>query len=259
MAETPPEEQRVGCYVYGIVPAEVEVDDGAEGVGDPPARVRPLRHGNLAALVSDIALDRPLGTPQDLLAHEQLLDATAAEVPVLPIRFGAVMTTHDAVVEEFLSPYHDEFVAALAELEGRAQYVVKGRYVEEMVLTEVLDENPEAARLLEEIRELPEDASRNQRIQLGELISESITAKRDADTETLLKGVEQVSIMSTVRQPSHEQDAVHVALLVETGRQGELERVLEEFGNRWAERITLRLLGPMAPYDFVVSQGQGDG
>ncbi|MEU7893674.1 GvpL/GvpF family gas vesicle protein [Nonomuraea sp. NPDC049152] len=257
MAENPSAEQGNGCYIYGVVPAEVEVDHEAKGVGDPPAPVRVVRHGKIAALVSDIKLGRPLGTPQDLLAHEQLLDATAAEVPVLPIRFGAVVATSDAVVEEFLAPYHDDFAAALAELEGRAQYVVKGRYVEDVVLTEVLEENPEAARLREEIRELPEDASRNQRIQLGEIINDSITAKREADTQALVDGVEGVSVMSSVRPPSHEQDAVHVALLVETGRQGELEQLMEELGRSWSGRIELRLLGPLAPYDFVVSQNQG--
>ncbi|MFD1932652.1 MULTISPECIES: GvpL/GvpF family gas vesicle protein [Nonomuraea] len=256
MSENPPTEQVNGYYIYGVVPAEVEIDPEAKGVGDPPASVRAVRHGKIAALVSEIQLDRPLGTPQDLMAHEQLLDAAAAEVPVLPIRFGAVLANGDAVLEEFLEPYHDDFAAALAELEGRAQYVVKGRYVEDVVLSEVLDENPEAARLREEIRELPDDASRDRRIQLGEIINGSITAKRDADTQALVEGVEGVSVMVSERPPSHEQDAVHVALLVENGRQGELERVVDEFGRRWSGRITLRLLGPLAPYDFVVSQNQ---
>ncbi|WP_214103810.1 GvpL/GvpF family gas vesicle protein [Acrocarpospora catenulata] len=252
--------QSLGCYIYGVVPADVEVDPETTGVGDPPARVRPVRHGKIAALVSDIDLGRRLGTPQDLFAHEHLLDATAAaEVPVLPIRFGAVLATSDAVVEEFLAPYHDEFDDALTELEGCAQYVIKGRYVEEVVLEEILRDNPEAARLREEIRDLPEDAARTLRIELGETINESVMAKREADTAALWQGVEPVSVMTAVRPPSHELDAVHLALLVETDRQDELEQLVEKIGQEWVERVKLRLLGPMAPYDFVVSQEQGAG
>jgi hypothetical protein len=256
-SESVPEEQTTGCYVYGVVPAEIEVDAETRGVGDPPTQVRSLQHGRIAALVSDVSLDRPLGTPQDLLAHEELLDAAAAEVPVLPLRFGAVITDDDAVVEEFLRPNHDEFVAALEELEGRAQYVVKGRYIEDAVFMEILEENPEAARLRDEIRDLPEDATRNERIQLGEMINEAITAKREADTAELIEQVDQLSVLSVVRQPSHEQDAVHVALLIDTSRQAELEQVMEELGRRWVDRIKLRLLGPLAAYDFVMTR-QGD-
>jgi hypothetical protein len=36
---------------------------------------------------------------------------------------------------ELLALYHDQFAATLNELEGRAQYTVKGRYVQEAVLS----------------------------------------------------------------------------------------------------------------------------
>jgi len=60
---------KTGLYVYGIVPADVEPD--------PDAEVDVVRHGRIAALVADVSLDRPLGTPDDLLNHERLLDAVA--------------------------------------------------------------------------------------------------------------------------------------------------------------------------------------
>ncbi|WP_113699855.1 GvpL/GvpF family gas vesicle protein [Nonomuraea lactucae] len=249
--------RKVGTYLYGIVPADVEVADDTQGVGDPPAEVTLLRHGEIAALVSDLTAERPLGTPGDLMAHERLLDATAAEVPVLPIRFGAVMTGPDEVVEELLSPYHDQFRTALGELEGRAEFVVKGRYEERTVLQEVLDEQPEAARLREEIQGKPEDATRDARIRLGELVNQAITAKREADTQTVLERLAPLCELTAVREPTHEQDSVHLALLVRKERKGEVEEAVEEIAGQWERRMTLRLLGPLAPYDFIVSAPAG--
>ena len=63
-------------------------------------------------------------------------------MPVLPLRFGAVCASDDAVAGELLGPHYDEFAAALRQLEGHAEYVVKGRYVEHAVLREVLAEQP---------------------------------------------------------------------------------------------------------------------
>lgn len=42
-------------------------------------------------------------------------DATAAEVPVLPVRSGAVMRNQEAVIGDLLRDNHDEFAAALRE------------------------------------------------------------------------------------------------------------------------------------------------
>src|SRR5215469_10349285 len=99
-----------GAYVYGIFPADINLTRELAGVGDPPGELRIIRgDGLLAALVSTVRLDQPLGSPDDLTAHQQILDACAAEVPVLPIRFGAVLTDDLAVVAELLEPNHHEF------------------------------------------------------------------------------------------------------------------------------------------------------
>ena len=246
--------QKTGVYIYGLVPEDVEVSSDARGIGDESGEIQLVRHGEIAALVSEISLDRPLGTPDDLFRHEALLDATAAEVPVLPIRFGAVMTNTEAVVDELLTPHHDEFRSALDELEGRAEYIVKGRYVEQTLFREVLSELPEVAKLREEIQGQPEDLTRDARIRLGELVNRAVAAKREADTQTLVEAVAPLAVFTVIREPSHEQDAVHVAVLMETDRQGELEEAVNGFADRWADRVEMRLLGPLAPYDFITAR-----
>jgi hypothetical protein len=246
--------QATASYIYGIVPGDVERLPEARGVGDPPGRIRLVRHGDIAAVVSDLQRSRRLGRPDDLLAHEQLLDVTAAEVSaVLPLRFGAVMESDEAIVRELLTPHHDEFRSALAEFEGRTEYVVKARYDEQAVLREVLAEQPAAARLRERIRELPEEATWDARIRLGEIVNESIEAKRGADTQALAEGLAPHAAAIVVREPTHEQDAAHLAVLVEKDCQDDFDEALEEFRTRWAGRVTLRLLGPLAPYDFVTT------
>lgn len=240
-------------YVYGIVPADCETDPEARGVGDPPARVTAVRHGELAALVSEIPQDKPLGRPEDLTAHAGLLDAAAAQVPVLPLRFGAVVSDEEAVAVELLEGNEDDFLAALRHLEGKAEYVVKARYVEDAILGEILDENEKLAQLRETIRGKSEDATRNERIALGEHINNAIAAKRDADTKTVTDALDSLAVQISVREPTHEEEAVHLALLVETERQDDLEEAVGALARDWEGRAEVRLLGPLAAYDFVVT------
>lgn len=242
-------------YVYGIVPSDVETAEDARGVGDREVKV--VRHGDVAALVSEIDPRVPLGRPQDLLAHERLLDDAAAETPVLPMRFGAVLATERAVTEELLGPSHDGFAAALSELEGRVEYVVKGRYVERVILAEVIEENAEAARLREQIRGLDERQSHQARVRLGELVYQGIEAKRQADGRRLIQHLSPYCVASAVREPTHHLDAVHVAFLVEEPRRPEFEEAVDKAAREQKGRAELRLLGPMAPWDFAVTPGAG--
>ncbi|GAA4577348.1 GvpL/GvpF family gas vesicle protein [Planotetraspora kaengkrachanensis] len=248
-----PAVEGIACYVYGIVPEDVDVSPDAVGVGDPPGRVRLIRHGRIGALVSDVAVDRPLGRAEDLVGHEALLNGTAAEVPVLPLRFGAVLTSPEAVVGELLEPHHDEFAAALKEVEGHVQYVIRATYAERWVLNEILAENAEIRRLRDQVRGRPEDATRNERIRIGELITQAIAVKREADTQTVLDCFAPCTVAAVVRDPAHERDAANVAFMVRSDQEDDFEMVLGELRREWADRIDVRVLGPMAVYDFVTS------
>src|SRR6185437_6837485 len=145
----------------------------------------------------------------------------------------------------------DEFVRALAELDGRVEYVVKGRYAEDAILAEVLAEERQAAELARQIGGTDPDASRDVRIRLGEIISQAIAEKRNEDTRLLGDRLAGLCAASMVRDPTHELDAVHVALLLESGQDEEIDRVIADLARTWAERVELRVLGPMAAYDFV--------
>ena len=251
MEDRQPGGNRTGVYVYGILPGDIEVEPGSPGVGDPPGEVRGIRYRDLTALVSDVNLDRPLGRAEDLFAHEELLDLSAADVPVLPLRFGAVLASDDAVTDELLGPHYDEFSAALEQLDGHAEYVVKGRYVEPVVLGEVLAENPQAAQLGRQISGADPDATRDQRIQLGEIVSNAIEAMRQADTRALGDAVAGQVTASVVRPPTHELDAVYAAFLVETGKTEELRQAVQQLAEEWGDRMDLQVIGPLAAYDFV--------
>jgi len=205
-------EQEKGIYVYGILPADIEVAGEMQGVGERPGSLGIVYSDGLAALISEVDLPERLGSPEDLRKYREILDSTAIEVPVVPLRFGTVFTGEGSVADELLGPRHDEFATALKQLEGRAQFLVKGRYVQG-----------------------------------------ALTARREEDTRALQQAMEGISVDSVVHEPSHEREAVHVAFLVDVDREREVERVIEDLAWEWEGRIDVRLLGPMAAYDFVTT------
>ncbi|GAA0938917.1 GvpL/GvpF family gas vesicle protein [Actinocorallia libanotica] len=237
------------CYVYGVVPADAGLSGGLKGTRG--GEVFLVEEGDVAAVVSEFLPSGPLGSREDLLAHEGVVSAVAERTTVLPLRFGAVVTTPEAVAEEMLVPHHDWFAKALKDLKGRHEFIVTGTYVEETVLREVLEEQPEVRRLQQSTRDMPEEAAYYDRIRLGELIVQALEGKRQADTEALMEALSPHALAVAPREPKDEDTAADVAFLVDDGDRSRFEREVGELEQSWEGRIRLRLLGPLAPYDFV--------
>ncbi|WNE94751.1 GvpL/GvpF family gas vesicle protein [Streptomyces luomodiensis] len=247
-------EEKRACYVYGVVTddrADESVKD-LPAVGDPEAPVTLVRYGGQAAVVSEVPVDKPLGTPDDLRAHARVLDTLAAQgPPVLPFRFGTVVRDTGAVTDELLTEGHDDFARGLNHLRGCAQFTVRARYEEDAVLREVVTEQPEAARLREELRGLPEEAGYEQRIQLGRLVMDSIAAKRSVDALEIERRLAPHALASASAEPASAEGLVNASFLVADARRRAFEAAAEELAEHWHGRVRMRLLGPLAPYDFV--------
>jgi hypothetical protein len=245
-----------GYLVYGVVPGDVEETGDARGLGD--AAVTVVTHGRVGALVSEVALDRPLGTPDDLVAYQRLLDSTATAVPVLPMRFGAVMTDIDAV-EGLLADQQDRYADLLERIDGHAEFVVRARYVMESVLPEILEGNEEAGALRDQIRAQPEELTGNARLRLGEIVYRTIEAERERDTRRLVEVLGDTVVDCRELPPTHDEDAAHLAVMVRIAHRDEFERALRKLtDDEWRGWATVRLLGPLAPYDFVQASENGN-
>ncbi|MEV6099805.1 GvpL/GvpF family gas vesicle protein [Nocardia sp. NPDC051981] len=68
--------------IYGIVPADAHLE--VQGIGRHPAPIRSVRHGSIAAPVSEVPIDQPLDRAQDLQAFSNLVDDPVGAMPVIP-------------------------------------------------------------------------------------------------------------------------------------------------------------------------------
>jgi hypothetical protein len=239
----------MGVFVHAVVRAGHGLPEGLTGVGGSSLGLVPS--GEIAAVVSDVRLDVRLGRRADLTAYADVMEALLPEGPVAPVRFGCVMPDGDTVIAEILAPRAGELRALLDDLDGHVQYNVRATYVEETVLAELVRDNPEIRLLRERTRELPEDALMGDRIRLGELVAQGWERLARADADHILSRVGPTVRAHTVRRDPGPSAALDAALLVEAERSQELEDSLEDLAQQTEGRMNLRLVGPLAPYDFV--------
>jgi hypothetical protein len=239
-------------YVYGVVHADLAVP--AELVGLDGAPVELVAYEGVAVLVSSAPTDRPLGTREDLFAHEKVVDRVAEEVTVLPMRFGSVIE-RPAVVDELLAPHAPELSAALTDLDGYVQYSVKGRYEREVVLREVIEADPDIAELRERVHGVPEEASYQDRMRLGELVVGALEERSRRDGPGLHEALGAQAARAVARPSNDPEQVLDSAFLVARDRRYEFEHAVDQLGAELGDTIRFRLIGPLAPYDFVAEAG----
>lgn len=242
----------VGCYVYGVVPAQSDLPTltGIDG-----AEVEYVEHEGIAAAVAEIALDRPPGRRKDLLAHSEVVDSLVKAGPVVPVQFGSMLADRESVVQDLLELDHDYFANLLEEVRGRVQLNLRATYVEEQVLAEVVQAHPEIAELRERTHDLPAGTMHPDLVRLGELVSKAMERRRLEDADVVMEVVRPLVVGEAPRAGGGVDHVLEVALLVEAERVDEIEERLEELAEAIHERVRLRMTGPVAPYDFVGGGG----
>jgi hypothetical protein len=235
-------------YVYGVVRTS-GAKPKEKGIAGRPLTV--IGADAIGALVSDVP-EGPLEAGRDeLLAHSRVLEKALERGTVLPMRFGVVMPDESAVRDQLLEAHRGELEGQLDEMDDKLEFNVKGLYDEELILREVLAENPEAAQLRELTRGHSADATHFGRIRLGELIANDLMAKREADEQWMLEGLTPLASAVQPGKLVHEHMVVNASFLVERERKEEFDRALERLAAEQHPRIGFKLTGPLPPHSFV--------
>ncbi|HEU5030532.1 MAG TPA: GvpL/GvpF family gas vesicle protein [Spirillospora sp.] len=249
-----PGEDKTPQYVYGVTRSGASLPADVAGLDDRPVTLVE-DGGRCAAVVSDLPAGRPLGERADLVAHQRVLNALLdAGLVVLPFRFGAALSDRGAVRKELLEGNSERLGQVMDQLEGRVELRLKATYVQDTVLREIMQEEPEVAELSRRLREVPADvadAVYYDQVRLGELIAQAMDRRREHDGQVLLEAAAPAAEAFVRKTPAREEDVLDASFLVRTDRREEFEKAVEKLGGAHTDRVRLRLIGPLPPYDFV--------
>jgi hypothetical protein len=235
-------------YVYGVLGAAEQESAAATGVAG--ASVRSVEHGELAALVSDLE-GGALMAAREVRAHWRVVEAASEAATVIPVRFGTVMASDRAVVDELLAPQAERLTTVLQALAGRVQLAVKGDYDEDVLLREVVRETPAVKALRERVGTMPEAAGYYDRIRLGELVAAEVERRRDQDTALALERLRPHARAAKTNDPKSASAAFDLAFLVARDGIDPFSAAVGELSDALGERVGIRYVGPMPPYSFV--------
>lgn len=234
-------------YVYGVVSAADAGEVPTSGVDQ--AKVRVVSHGNVAALVSDLAGGK-LAAAREVRAHWRVLEQVSEQATVLPVRFGTALEDDAAVRAQLLEPNADRLSQLLSGLAGRVQLTVKGDYDQDRLLRDIVKSAPAIEAMRQRLRTLPDAASYYERIRVGETVAAEVERQRDTDSRLALDRLAQVSVASRVEPTGSPEAAFNLAFLVERDSVDRFSKAVGDLAAEFGERAQLRYVGPLPPYSF---------
>jgi len=235
-------------YVYGLMRAE---DGQAATKAMTEASVEAIELDGVCALVTSLGEGDLTLRRESALAHSDTLQAAFQHGPVLPVRFGTVLSDAGALREELLAPRSNALRARLEALDGLAEMQLKATYVEEPLLRSIVGADPRLARTAARIQQLPPAATHFERLRLGETIQQEVDARRQRESQVLVESLASLAVAVSLREPRHERAVLNASFLVSEDRVQAFDAEVERMAEQAAGRIRFKLIGPMPAHSFA--------
>jgi hypothetical protein len=251
-------------YAYGITAGDPVAPDGP-GIGGRPVSTVAL--DGLEALATWIpwaefgepGVERHLEDPgwltQNATAHERVLSRALESGPVLPLRFGTAFRDEDHL-RTTLRPHIHLFEAALARVDGRAEWDVKVLCRRD-ALAGWVEERSERVSELRSTVPQGEGAGFMQRKRIERAVDEEADGLRDELGRVVADSL-RIHADDAVPSGSHadpEGDLVLLrsdAYLVAEERRPAFLRAADDAEGCLADRgVEVQVAGPLPPYHFV--------
>ena len=238
-------------YVYGVMTAPAAGLQGCAGVGGEAVRLLP--EGDLAALVSDTGTAPVQRTRRNMLAHTAVLEQAMPCEAVLPLRFGTVAPDATAL-RACIAANNAAFRAALRDIDGRVELGVKASWKPGHVYTHVVERDPALRQLRDRLRTRPQGETYYERIELGRRVEAALAQLRASEAAAIMAELQPIAEREAELKPHGDDMIFNRAFLVRRSAEAAFDAAVERIAERCADRMELRYVGPVPPFNFVTLQ-----
>jgi len=245
--------QRDGKYIYCIIATEYDVNLGPIGIGGRGDLVSTIGFDGLCMVVSDHPLTRFDVNPENMLAHQRVIEAVMKEFKsVLPIRFGIIAATPDEI-RNLLNRRYSEFMELLRQFDNKVELNVRGFWKNMGAIYQEIDrEHAELKKIRAEIDLQTETAQRNNRIlDAGDIVSHALTDKKEQMAGTIIEAFKRSVFEYKQNRTSGDAMFMNTAFLVNSGREVEFDNIMADLGQRYQENCDFKYSFPLPIFNFI--------
>jgi hypothetical protein len=241
----------MGKYMYCIIRCPEPCQFTNRGIGERGDIVHTVHFMGLAAVVSDSPIIEYDSSRRNMMAHTVVLEEVMQEFTILPVRFGTVASSVEAIQEQVLKRRYSEFNDLVAEMEGRVELGLKAFWYEQVIFREIVEETPAIRHLRDSLMDRTPEETYYDRIRLGEMVEAAMRRKRDEDAEKIHARLGPLVYKTRANQLITDRMVLNAAFLVDQSREADLDQAVQQLDAEMRERMMFKYVGPVPPYNFV--------
>jgi len=245
--------QRDGKYIYCIIVSDFDINLGSIGIGGRGDLVSTIGFDGLCMVVSDHPLSRFVVNPENILAHQKVIEEVMKEFrSVLPIRFGTIAATPDEI-RNLLNRRYSEFMELLKQFENKVELNVRGTWKNMgMIYKEIDKDHVELQKIRAEIGKLDDKEKKNAKIdEAGKLIEHALIEKKEEETEKIIDAFRRSVFEYKPNKTSGDAMFMNTAFLVNGAREVEFDNIMADLGSRYQDRSDFIYTAPLPIFNFI--------
>ena len=240
--------QTNGQYIYAI--ADATIPDSFGPIGVLGSELQSLRHGDIAAVVSEFSEKRLRPERRNLAAHNAAIKRLMEEQTVLPIAFGTIAESDDAVIsilQKNQATIHEELERVRNKVEMGVRVVLDIPNVFEYFV----NRHNELTMLRDRILSMHHAASQLDKIELGRVFERILNTERERHASAVLKVLKPVCSEIIQNPQKDEREVMHLACLIRREDQAAFEEAIFEAAKLFNNDFAFDFNGPWAPHHFI--------
>ena len=243
--------EKEGHYIYCIVGSAQDRNFGPNGIGSR-GEVLTIGYNDLCMVVSSHPLTKFTVSRDNLITHERVIETVMKEFDsVLPVRFGTIASSADEI-RNLLDRRSREFKNLLRDMDHKIELGVKGLWKDmKTIYKELTRENKDIKRAQGEILSAKGKKSIGAKIELGKLVEEALTRKKEREQERVTETLRKIAFDFKINKTIGGEMFMNAAFLVDKGREKEFDNIMEELTARYQSRIKFYYAGPLPVFNFV--------
>ena len=244
---------RDGKYIYCIIASDYDVNLGPIGVGGRGDLVSTIGFDGLCMVVSDHPLSRFVVNPENMMAHQKVIEAVMKEFrSVLPIRFGTIAATPDEI-RNLLNRRYSEFMELIRQFENKMELNVRGTWKNmSMIYKEIEKEHAELKKLRAEIESIDDKETRNLKItEAGNIIEHALIEKKEKEADEIIDAFRRSVFEFKSNKTNGDAMFMNTAFLMNSGREVEFDNIMAELGSKYEDRSDFVYTAPLPIFNFI--------
>jgi len=238
-----------GKYIYGIIKEPKARAFGINGIES--AEVYTIAYNDVAAIVSDTALEEIDPTRKNVLAHTTVQDSLLKQYDMLPMGFGMIAASEEDV-EKLLEKNYEAFSRELTRLAGKIQVELKVNWDQAAMAEELQGKNEELTKLKAKINAASSEVEKqNLLVQAGQLVSRIAQEWTAKYAQRVYASLKEKAVDAQINKPVGIQNILNASFLIDRSRENEFQEEVYKQDEKYQGKVNFKYVGPLPPYSFV--------